>query len=151
MASKRELTDLEKELVKYAKEQYNHWQSVLLLYGEISLNGHEKKVKVEPAVTLDSNFTFPDLLQKLFSDGKPRLTEEIREEFIKQTGKEIDLKNFSSKLNTVRNRGEVIQNVKYPDLPLDRRYWWGLRSWFRPDLKDMKPEYKRKIPEFRSL
>jgi len=106
------------------------------------INGATNKKKV-----LGKGYTFIDWVEDLLkTDNRPRLTQEIRDEYFKLTGQEIEFKNFSSKLATRADRTNRIKNRRYNELPLNRRYWWGLPSWFTAS-GDFRQEYKAKIPD----
>jgi hypothetical protein len=141
-------------------EQYAHWRSVLEFYGRLPINGkvHEMAnardvsdaIVIPKRVVLNSVYNFPDYIKEMLEkDGIPLLTQEIRERFIRDTGKDIDLKNFSSKMNTVRKRGHIV-NVSYPDLPLDKRHYWGLKEWIHSS-GGFKEQYKRRRIELHGL
>ncbi len=148
--TKRELSPKEKDYLKYAMEQYNHWRSVLEVYEVLpSVRGTTTIVEpILPSFSEDgSAYTFLDFVEELLADGRPRTTKEIKEEFLIKTGRDIELKNFSSKLKARQVRTGRIQNIKFEKLPLDRRYFWILPHWL-DEKGELKPRHKKKIKEF---
>lgn len=86
--------------------------------------------------------TFESVIIEILSDGRPRNAHELISEHHKITGKETIRKDFASKLSMIAKKGRIL-NIGYPGLPIEQKYWWGLKEWM--DGKDFKEEYKSKM------
>jgi len=103
-------------------------------------------VKETPKPEKNSNETFERIVLDILSDGQPRLVSELIEDYFKVTSKRFKNKDFSSKLSIrAKSPDKKIQNIKFKDFPLEKRFWWGKSSWFDGNL--LKPEYTSKIHE----
>jgi hypothetical protein len=155
---------IEKAKQKYAfyMEQAERYRAILEAFG-LSVSNEQPKPHVNGSTINNSTslrttkydlrpgFTFIDFVETLLKEqDRPMLTTEIRDFFIKLTGNEIKLTNFSSKLNMRQKRTGRIKNVIYKELPLARRGWWGLPEWFTKE-GQLKKDYKLKIPDFEAI
>lgn len=86
--------------------------------------------------------TFEQIIIEILKDGNPRTTKMLMEDGAKFGLKSVPVKNFSSKLSISSKLGNI-KNLKFPDHPVDERYWWGLKGWFVGD--KFKDEYEVKI------
>ncbi|GAC1417350.1 MAG: hypothetical protein NVS9B7_20880 [Flavisolibacter sp.] len=165
----QEYIDKAKSKYAYHAAQAERYEAILKAFGismasneliDVSTklphkNGAPVISEINPIKTtkydLRPGFTFIDFVEKLLKEqDKPMLTTQIRDEFIRLTGNEIKLTNFSSKLNMRQKRTGRIKNVIYSELPLARRGWWGLPSWFTKE-GGLKREYRLKIPDFNTV
>jgi hypothetical protein len=88
--------------------------------------------------------TFQDVVIDILSDGKPKTTRMLHEEYGKRGQKPVTPKDFSSKLSIRAGANDAhIKNTKLAQYPPEARHWWGLTSWFDGD--SLKEEFLIKI------
>jgi hypothetical protein len=87
--------------------------------------------------------TFENIIIEILSDGYPRTVNQLRKNYYERMGINLSPKDMSSKLSIRAKNGGRIKNFSVPELPIHKRYWWGLKEWFNGN--EMKEEYRQKI------
>jgi hypothetical protein len=87
--------------------------------------------------------TFKEGVLAVFKDGFPKTSRELLKEYNKLTGKNLDMGGMSAQLSPLAKKGLEVKKIEFPELPFDRRNYYGLADWFDGD--KLKAEYMRKI------
>ena len=136
----------------YHAAQATRYEAMLTAYGIVpnktvsfSENGHAPStstVKVSRKYARKQTFeTIIDALMK--QENRPKTTVMLLEDYNKKTKKNLDRKNFSSRLSILSTKTGIIKNVEYPEATNDTRFWWGLKGWIENG--KFKPEYAKQV------
>lgn len=90
----------------------------------------------------------PTLLE-IFSDGVPRTTRMLLEEFTKRTGKTYERKDFASRVRNFGRLKGLVKNQHFANADNENKFWWGLTKWFEGN--EMRSQYIRNNSTLRNI
>jgi hypothetical protein len=132
----RKVDEAEK-LVKEEKDKVAYLKSLL-----IELVPQEVTFSIKP-MSARTGPTFKEWVLKILSDGKPRTSRQLYEEYIK-IQPESGLKGFYDFSGRFANITKgIIKKHKVEENSMAKRYFYGLAEWF--DGENLKQEYFNKI------
>lgn len=103
----------------------------------INNNSFEESLKVNKYIKKKKEPTFDEVILSILSNGAPKRARSLMEEYAKITGKEMERKNFSSRLS-IASKKKNITNYELKSEIGEFRYWWVQKDWFEGDLLQEK-------------
>lgn len=132
------IIDTIKEQIAFHKAELQRLERLL---GEVMKLPLPKEVK-EASLIHQPRKTLEDTVLEILSDGIPRTSRELLNEYTKKTEKEMAMPFFSARLVGLQNK-KSIEKQAFPENPIQTRNYYGKHEWFVKG--KLKPEYLAKI------
>lgn len=124
------------------------------------LNSDLKSIRIEKAkfyqlqvplfnsneIVKSNNFgtgTFNETIENILSDGIPRTSRQLLDEFNRVKQKATSMSAFSAQLSTFVNKKDVVKIHTAKKSSIANKFWYGLALWF--DGNELKKEFQERV------